>query len=112
MPGPTDPMGALGAMMAGLQQNLANMSAQAESSEVEGQAGGGLVRVTCTAGLDFRKVSIDPKAMADREMLEDLLIAALNDAARKGRSVMSAQAQDLMGGMGLPPGLLGDLMGR
>lgn len=112
MPGQNDPMGALGAMMAGLQQNLANMTAQAESSEVEGQAGGGLVRVVCTGSFEFRRVTLDPRAMEDREMLEDLLVAALNDAARKSRELMAAQTQDMMGNMGLPPGLLGDLMGR
>lgn len=108
MPNPFDP-GALGPLMAGLQQNIARMQSEAENAEFEGQAGGGLVRVVSTAN-EVRSIRIDPKAMEDREMLEDLLVAALNDAGRKAREGVAAQTMDMMAGMGLPPGLLGDLL--
>lgn len=101
--------GALGSMMAGLQQNLANMQAEAEATAFEGQAGGGLVRVTATA-VDVKSVRIDPKAMADRELLEDLIVAALSDAQRQAREHVAAQTMGMMSNMGLPPGLLQGLM--
>lgn len=101
--------GGLGPMMAGLQQNLAAMQAQAEQAEVEGQAGGGMVRVVATA-VEVRKVQIDPRAMADREMLEDLIVAAMNDAQRRSRELVAAQTTAMMQSMGLPPGLLEGLL--
>lgn len=101
--------GALGSMMAGLQQNLANMQAQAEATEFEGQAGGGMVRVTTTS-VEVKRVRIDPNAMGDREMLEDLLVAALNDAQRRSREHVAAQTMGMMSNMGLPPGLLEGLL--
>lgn len=106
-----DPFGGnpFGSMMAGLQQNLANMQANAESAEFEGQAGGGMVRVTASA-VEVKRVRIDPRAMEDREMLEDLLVAALNDAQRKAREHVTAQTMGMMSNMGLPPDLLEGLM--
>lgn len=89
-----------------MQQQL--MEAQAEAAEqvVEGVAGGGVVKVTVTGGMDFRSVTIDPSAVDpdDVEMLEDLVLAAIHDAVAR---VNDLQQQSL-GGLG---GALGGLLG-
>ncbi len=85
-----------------MQEQL--MAAQAEAAEtvVEGVAGGGVVRIETTGGLDFQRVTIDPKAVDpdDVEMLQDLVLAALHDAVGKANEAQ----QSAMGGLG---GLLG-----
>jgi len=90
-----------------MQERL--MAAQAESAEtvVEGQAGGGLVKVTTTGAFDFRSVTIDPSAVDpdDVELLEDMVLAAVRDAVARA----SEQAQQAMGQAGL--GGLGGLLG-
>jgi len=108
MPGPFDP-GALGSMMAGLQQNLERMQAEADAATFEGSAGGGAVRVTASAN-EVRRVTIRPSAMDDREMLEDLIVVATNDALGKAKAHAAQSAMDLMSGMGMPPGLLDGLL--
>lgn len=107
---PGNPFDALGGMMSGLQQNLADMAAQSDQTEVEGKAGGGLVRVRMTGNMDVKAITIDPKAMGDREMLEDLLVAATNDAVVRAREVASQRAMQMMSGLGLPPGLLDGML--
>ena len=81
--------------------------AQAEATVVEGQAGGGVVKVTVTGGLEFRSVSIDPSAVdpEDVSMLEDLVLAALHDAVAKAQEAQAGVMGGLdMGGLG---GILG-----
>jgi hypothetical protein len=90
-----------------MQERL--MAAQAESAEtvVEGQAGGGLVKVTTTGNLDFRSITISRDAVDpdDVEMLEDLVLAAVRDAvAKAGERTQEAMGQAGLGGLG---GLLG-----
>jgi DNA-binding YbaB/EbfC family protein len=86
-------------------QNL--MAARAEASEqlVEGQAGGGVVKVQATAGGDFKRVTIDPKVVdpSDVEMLQDLVLAAIRDAVSRAEQINESAMGDL-GGLG---GLLG-----
>lgn len=103
---PTDP-GALGGLMAGFQQQMDNMKAEAAQTEVTGQAGGGIVKVTANGNLDILAVSIDESAADDVEMLEDLVVAATNDALRLARNVLNEKMGALMGGLPLPPGMLG-----
>ena len=66
-----------------MQENMKKMQDQLGSIEVEGQSGAGMVKVQMTCKYDVRRVSIDESVMDDREMLEDLVAAALNDAVRK-----------------------------
>jgi DNA-binding YbaB/EbfC family protein len=85
------------------------MAAQATAADqiVEGTAGGGMVKVTVTGGMDFRAVHIDPSAVdpADVEMLEDLVLAAIHDAVARANEI----SQQAFGGLGLPglPGMPG-----
>ena len=74
------------------------------SVEVEGAAGGGMVKVTMTCKHDVRRVSIDQAVMDDREMLEDLVAAAMNDAVRKAEAITAAKMGAFTQGMGMPPG--------
>jgi DNA-binding YbaB/EbfC family protein len=88
-----------------MQENMRRMQEQLGSIEVEGQAGSGLVKVTMTCKHEVRRVGIDPSLTSDREMLEDLLVAAFNDAANKVEAAVAEKMGSLTAGMGLPPGL-------
>jgi DNA-binding YbaB/EbfC family protein len=86
------------ANMQKLQEELANM-------EVSGQAGGGMVTVVMNGRHEARRVSIDPTLLTDdKEMLEDLVAAAINDAARKLEEASKDKLADLTGGLAMPPG--------
>lgn len=89
-----------------MQQRLQEMQARMAQTEVEGQAGGGMVKVTMTVRGEARKLKLDPKVInpSDAEMLEDLVVAAINDARAKSESVVAAETEKMLGGMGLPPG--------
>lgn len=100
----------LGQMMKQAQQmqtKLAEMQSRLAEVEVDGAAGGGMVKVTLTAKGDLRKVKIDPQAVdpADVEVLEDLVLAAFNDAKAKAEARMQEEMGKLTGGLNLPPGL-------
>ncbi|HEY7674890.1 MAG TPA: YbaB/EbfC family nucleoid-associated protein [Burkholderiales bacterium] len=89
-----------------MQENMRKLQEQLASTEVEGQSGAGLVKVTMTGRHDVKRVSIDPSLLKDdKEMLEDLVAAAFNDAARKVEASLQDKMAGLTGGMGLPPGL-------
>lgn len=79
-----------------VQQNLRQAQENAAAQVVEGSAGGGAVRVKVTGALDFQEVSIDPAALDDVEMLQDLVLAALRDAVEKAHAL----ASDALGGLG------------
>jgi DNA-binding YbaB/EbfC family protein len=99
--------GNLGAIMKQAQQmqeNMKRMQEQLASVEVEGQSGAGMVKVLMTCRHDVRRVSIDPGVMDDREMLEDLLAAAVNDAVRKVETTVQEKMASATAGM-LPPGM-------
>lgn len=93
-----------------LQGKMEKVQEEAESKTVEGQAGGGLVRVTATGKGRLKSIKIDPVAVDSRdvEMLEDLLVAATNDALRRASELMAGEMGQMTGGMNL--GGLGDLM--
>jgi len=89
-----------------MQENMGKLQEQLASIEVEGQSGAGMVRVTMTCRRDVKRVSIDPSLLADdREMLEDLVAAAINDAVRKVEAAVQEKMAGLTGGLGLPPGM-------
>ena len=101
--------GGLGNIMKQAQQLQANLQkAQEELAtiEVTGESGAGLVRVVMNGRHDVRRVSIDPGLLAeDREMLEDLVAAAVNDAVRKVERTTQERMAGLTSGLGLPPGM-------
>ena len=70
-----------------MQDNMKKAQEQLAQMEVEGQSGAGMVKVLMTCAHEVRRVSIDPSVMDDREMLEDLLAAAVNDAVRRGEAL-------------------------
>ena len=88
-----------------MQENMRRMQEQLGTIEVEGQSGSGMVKVVMNCKHEMRRVSIDPSLTSDREMLEDLLVAAFNDAARKVEETVNAKMGSLTAGMGLPAGL-------
>ncbi len=89
-----------------MQENMRKLQEQLAAMEVEGQSGAGMVKVTMTGRHDVRRVSIDPSLLKDdKEMLEDLVAAAFNDAARKVETLLQDKMAGFAGGMGLPPGL-------
>ncbi|MCK2094893.1 YbaB/EbfC family nucleoid-associated protein [Thauera aromatica] len=88
-----------------MQENMKKMQDQLASIEVEGQAGAGLVKVLMTCKHDVRRVSIDDSVMDDKEMLEDLVAAALNDAVRKAEAATQEKMASVTAGLNLPPGM-------
>ena len=101
--------GGLGNLMKQAQAMQATMQkAQEEiaTMEITGEAGGGMVKVTLTGRHEARRVQIDPAVPADdREMIEDLVAAAINDAVHRIESATQEKMSKLMGGMALPPGM-------
>jgi DNA-binding YbaB/EbfC family protein len=88
-----------------MQDNLKRAQEELAGVEVEGQAGAGLVKVTMTCRHDVKRVTIDPSLTGeDRDMLEDLVAAAFNDAVRRVESTTQERMSGLMGGMPMPPG--------
>ncbi|MCK2089299.1 YbaB/EbfC family nucleoid-associated protein [Thauera aromatica] len=88
-----------------MQENMKKMQDQLASIEVEGQAGAGMVKVLMTCKHDVRRVSIDDSVMDDKEMLEDLVAAALNDAVRKAEAATQEKMAGVTAGLNLPPGM-------
>jgi len=101
--------GGIGNMMKQAQKMQADMQkAQEEiaSMEVEGQSGGGMVKVTMNGRHEVRRVSIDDSLMEDdKEMIEDLLAAAVNDAVRRIETETSEKMSGVTAGMNLPAGM-------
>ncbi len=89
-----------------MQENMQKAQAELESIEVTGESGAGLVKVTMTCKHDVKRVEIDPSIVNDdKEMLEDLIAAAVNDANRRVDTETQEKMSGLAGGMGLPPGM-------
>ena len=89
-----------------MQENLKKAQEEIAAMEVEGQAGAGMVKVTMTGRHDVKRVSIDPGLMGDdKDMLEDLVAAAVNDAVRRVETVTQEKMGGLTSGFGLPPGM-------
>lgn len=101
--------GALGQMMQQaqkMQENLKRAQEEVARLEITGESGAGLVKVTLTGHHQARKVEISPDALKeDKEFLEDLVAAAINDAAQKLEAATQARMAGVTGGMKLPPGL-------
>ena len=87
-----------------MQENMKKAQEQLATIEVEGQSGAGMVKVVMTCQHD-KRVSIDDSVMDDKEMLEDLVAAAVNDAVRKVESTTQEKMSGFTAGLNLPPGL-------
>ena len=89
-----------------MQENLKKAQDEIASMEIEGQAGAGMVKVIMTGRHDVKRVSIDPSLMGDdKDMLEDLVAAAVNDAVRRVETLTQEKMSGLTSGFGLPPGM-------
>lgn len=90
-----------------MQQKMANVQAELDAIEVEGAAGGGMVTVMMTAKGVLKGVKIDPSLMVadEREILEDLIVAAVNDARAKAEATAQEKMAELTKGLPLPPGM-------
>src|SRR4030066_540734 len=89
-----------------VQENMKQMQEKLATIEVEGQSGAGMVKVVMTCRHDVKSVSIDDSLVGDdKEMLEDLVAAAFNDAVRRVESTTQAKMAELSSGLGLPPGI-------
>jgi hypothetical protein len=100
--------GGLGGLMKQAQQMQANMKkAQDELAkiEVEGQAASGMVKITMTCSHDVRRVQLDASVMDDKDMLEDLIVAAMNDAVKQVAATTKTKMSGFGAGLNLPPGM-------
>ncbi len=101
--------GGLGSMMKQaqqMQQNMQKVQAELAGVEVEGQAGSGMVKVVMTCGHEVRRVSLNDSVLSDdKEMLEDLIVLAINDAMKKAEATSQQRMSGFTAGMGLPPGM-------
>ena len=90
-----------------MQDNVKKAQEELAGVEVTGQSGGGMVSITMSGKMEVRRVRIDPQAMSDAEMLEDLITAAINDAVNKANEESSKRMSAATAGMPIPPGLKG-----
>ena len=89
-----------------MQDNMKRAQDELALTEVEGQSGAGLVKVTMSCKHDVKRVTIDPSLLADdKDMLEDLVAAAFNDAVRRAEQVSTEKMGKITAGMPLPPGM-------
>jgi len=89
-----------------LQANMQKAQAEIANLEVTGESGGGMVKVQMTGRHEVKRVQIEPSIIGeDREMLEDLVAAAINDAVHRLEAASQAKLSAAMGGMSLPPGV-------
>lgn len=89
-----------------VQENMRQMQEKLATIEVEGQSGAGMVKVIMTCRHDVKRITIDNSLMSDdKEMLEDLVAAAFNDAVRRVESTTQEKMAELSSGLGLPPGI-------
>ena len=89
-----------------MQENMKKLQEQLAQMEIEGQAGSGLVKVVMTGRHEVKRVAIDPKLLAeDKDMLEDLVATAVNDAVRKIEATTQEKMSAATAGLPLPPGM-------
>ncbi|MGN7725706.1 YbaB/EbfC family nucleoid-associated protein [Luteimonas sp. 22616] len=88
-----------------MQENMQRVQEELANLEVTGNAGGGMVSVTLSGRMECRKVRIDPAALSDPEMAEDLIAAAFNDAVNKANAASQEKMGAATAGVPLPPGM-------
>ena len=89
-----------------MQEKMNKVQVELETDTVEGAAGGGAVRVVATGTQKVVSVTIDPAAASDTEMLQDLVVAAVNEAMEQSKQLAASKMQAVASGLGLPPGLI------
>jgi nucleoid-associated protein EbfC len=89
-----------------MQDRMARVQSELDTETVEASAGGGAVRVVMTGTQKVVSVAIDPAAAGDSEMLQDLVVAAVNEALEVSKQLAAAKMQAIASGLGLPPGLV------
>ena len=88
-----------------MQENMKKVQEQLASLEVEGQSGAGMVKIVMTCKHDVRRVTIDPSLLTDdKDMFEDLIAAAVNDAVRRVETTVQEKMSGVTAGLPLPPG--------
>ncbi len=97
--------GNMQSMMKQAQQMQARMQEEIAKIRVEGSAGGGMVTVNMDGHKNLLSIKIDPEAAGDVEMLQDMILAAFNDAMKKVEEESQSKLGGMLGGLGLPPGL-------
>ncbi|MEK6303264.1 MAG: YbaB/EbfC family nucleoid-associated protein [Acidobacteriota bacterium] len=95
----------LGQMMQQAKQMQEDMQRDMKEIRVDASAGGGVVRVAMNGAKEMLDLKIDPEAAGDVEMLQDLIIAAVNEASRKADEAIKGKLGSKLGGMGLPDGM-------
>ena len=88
-----------------MQEDMQKAQEELARMEVSGEAGGGLVKVTMTGKHAVRRIQIDPSLLDDREMLEDIVTAAINDAVNRVAATMQERMSEMTAGIPLPPGM-------
>ena len=90
-----------------LQKKMAEAQEKLNQIEVEGISGGGLIKVTATAKGEFKRIQLDESLLKsdEKDILEDLIIAAINDAKNKGEEAAQEEMKSVTGGLPLPPGM-------
>ena len=89
-----------------MQDRMGKVQAELEKETVEASVGGGAVRVVATGSQKVVSVTIDPEAATDVEMLQDLVVTAVNDAMERSKELAASKMQAIASGLGLPPGLM------
>jgi nucleoid-associated protein EbfC len=89
-----------------MQDKMTKVQTELETETVEATSGGGAVKVVATGTQKLVSVTIDPEAASDTEMLQDLVVAAVNEAMEKSKALAAQKMQAVASGLGLPPGLV------
>ncbi len=89
-----------------MQDRMNKVQTELETETVEATAGGGAIRVVATGTQKLVSVTIDPAAAAELEMLQDMVVAAVNEAMEKSKALAASKMQAVAAGLGLPPGLV------
>lgn len=89
-----------------MQDRMNKVQAELETETVEATAGGGAIRVVATGTQKLVSVTIDPAAASELELLQDMVVAAVNEAMEKSKELAAAKMQAVAAGLGLPPGLV------
>jgi nucleoid-associated protein EbfC len=89
-----------------MQSKLAKVQEDLEREQIESSAGGGAVKAVVTGQQKLVSITVDPDVASDVEMLQDLVVAAVNDAMDRSRALAAERMQSVAAGLGLPPGLI------
>jgi DNA-binding YbaB/EbfC family protein len=89
-----------------MQSRMAKVQEELEGEQIEASAGGGAVKAVVTGQQKLLSITVDPEVAADVEMLQDLVVAAVNEALEQSREMAANRMQEVTAGLGLPPGLV------